>query len=53
MCPMEGIFLDITFFFIFRSLNLMKFFFIVVEMVRAMNYVVEKGWALYWGELLL
>lgn len=30
-----------SFFFFFSLL--------VVEVVRAMNYVIEKGWAMYWG----
>lgn len=52
MCPMEGLFSDHGIIItpsLFRLLLLFRPLSPVSEIVRAMNYVISKGWVMYWG----
>lgn len=44
MCPMEGKNLSLE-----NNKYLPIFQFFITEIVRAMNYCITQGWAMYWG----
>lgn len=65
MCPMEGSFFAYTainfieiveimektliYLFIVSIISVSIIFYPLTEIVRAMNYVISKGWVMYWG----
>lgn len=42
MCPMEGTLLHLEALKLFSNFK-------ILEIVRAMHYVISQGWAMYWG----